>query len=399
MDIVETLLKNFIYLLFPIILYFILLTRDKNILNNKRIYSLELAVITSMYLLLRLQQNNYSYYSILLLNIPLIICLKYNKNIFAVVLSVFLVLYYHYQFDFNIIILIINYLLVNIICIKNNSIIKIDIILSLFNLIIIYLKYNSILTSLILVLTFVIIVILTILIIDFIDNTLIMNCSFNDIEKEKKIEQSLFQITHEIKNPLTVCKGYAQMSNNVNDLNKMKQYMNIINEELEHTLLILDDFKSLRNIDVKMEKMNLCALLDDIVDCFNIVLINKNIDINYTLDNDIYIYGDYERLKQVFLNVIKNSLEALVDVKDARVNIDVKIKRKYVYVNILDNGIGIDKNDIDKIFDSFYTTKSKGTGLGLYICREIIVKHGGSISYESKVNEYTKCIIKLKKVV
>ena len=105
---------------------------------------------------------------------------------------------------------------------------------------------------------------------------------------------------------------------------------------------------------------------------------------------------DYNRMKQVLVNIFKNSIEAKDKKKKYKfINIDVINGRNDVTIKIKDNGIGMDKKTLSKVDEMFYTTKEKGTGLGVALSKEIIELHGGSMKYTSQIGKYTQVTIKL----
>ena len=111
------------------------------------------------------------------------------------------------------------------------------------------------------------------------------------------------------------------------------------------------------------------------------------------IDEEIFINGDYERLKQVLINVIKNAVEAMSE--NGLIEVIVKRNKKTVSLQIKDNGCGMTKEELSKIDDLFYSSKEKGLGIGVPLSREIISLHQGKMEYKSKENEYTKIIITL----
>ena len=123
---------------------------------------------------------------------------------------------------------------------------------------------------------------------------------------------------------------------------------------------------------------------------------NKKINIeNKILEDEIYINADYNRLTQVFINILKNSVEALDKEKEPKIIIWTKQDRETIEVHIKDNGEGMEKETLEKIKEPFYTTKLKGTGLGVSLSNEIIKAHKGTLKYISKKNKYTEVIVKL----
>ena len=120
----------------------------------------------------------------------------------------------------------------------------------------------------------------------------------------------------------------------------------------------------------------------------------KNIKFNYKCNEDeIYLWGDYERLKQVFVNIIKNSVEAIS--VDGIIDMNLCLLDKKVIITISDNGSGMNQEELSNIKEMFYTTKKNGTGLGIALSNEIILAHNGKLNYESEKEKGTKCIIEL----
>ena len=113
------------------------------------------------------------------------------------------------------------------------------------------------------------------------------------------------------------------------------------------------------------------------------------------LQEEIYINGDYNRLNQVLLNIIKNSIEAKDEKKQSYVKLYTKLNQKNIKIYIEDNGVGISKENMKKISEPFFTTKQNGTGLGVLLSKEIITAHDGKIEYKSKENTGTIVTITL----
>jgi signal transduction histidine kinase len=100
---------------------------------------------------------------------------------------------------------------------------------------------------------------------------------------------------------------------------------------------------------------------------------------------------------QVFINIIKNSIESFEDKKKKKITITEREDTNNIYITIEDNGMGIKKEDLIHISKPFFTTKKTGTGLGVSLSNEIILAHGGTMKYESEYGIGTKVIIKLPK--
>ena len=160
----------------------------------------------------------------------------------------------------------------------------------------------------------------------------------------------------------------------------------------------MNDFLNLTKLKVKRSVMDISLLLDDISEEIDTLLSETNINFMYDVtEEEVYIEGDYDRLKQVFINIIKNSIESIDKNKIGLIELKMVVK-KDIIITIKDNGVGISKDKLKRIGEPFFTTKDKGTGLGIKLSTEIIELHDGSIKYSSKENEGTTVKIRLKKI-
>jgi two-component sensor histidine kinase len=221
-----------------------------------------------------------------------------------------------------------------------------------------------------------------------------LNTTIKMLEKDKKIKDALFKLTHEIKNPLAVCKGYIDMID-LNKEEKALKYINIMKQEINRSLNIISDFVEYNKIKVVKEQIDLNCLLDDVYDSFKILMTNKKIKLEYKNRNDqeIYFNGDYERLKQVIINILKNACEACTE--NGKIEISSNLYKNYLDILIEDNGIGMDEETLKNIKEMFYTTKQNGTGLGVALSNEIIKSHNGELLFTSELNKGTKVTIRL----
>ena len=194
----------------------------------------------------------------------------------------------------------------------------------------------------------------------------------------------LFQVAHEVKNPIAVCKGYLDMLD-INNKDKVERYIPVVKKEMNRALSIMDEFLSTKRITLNKDLMDFSLLLDDIKETMSLVL-DKNINLIIpSLDEELILDGDYDKLKQVVVNLIKNSYEAGAK----NIKLVVKIKKNRLKLEIIDDGIGISKNDLERIGNIFYTTKVMGTGMGVAISKEILKLHSGELSYSSILNKGT----------
>jgi signal transduction histidine kinase len=177
-----------------------------------------------------------------------------------------------------------------------------------------------------------------------------------------------------------------------NNEDHVKRYIPIIRQEIERTLTLMNDFMNLTKLNVEKRKMDISVLLQDISEVSYLMLKEKKMElISSIIDEEIYIDGDYDRLKQVFINVIKNAMEAIPANKKGIIKLDAKINHNELIITINDNGIGMNKEVLSKIGEAFYTTKKEGTGLGVKLSKEIIEAHEGYIEYKIEAKNGNNC--------
>ena len=343
-------------------------------------------------------------YDELLVNMPLIISILYNRKYASIAIAIILI-GFNALIGNNIIITVIEYLfyiIIFVILLKkikspNTVILTITCIKGVFMTIEqYYILENQALTTIIKVaialIVFYLISTIVINIISKIEETISLNQTLKELEKEKNLKNSLFKITHEVKNPIAVCKGYLSMIDYTNK-EKAKKYNEIILSEIDRTLDIMDNFSEYTKINIKKDIMDLDSLITDTINSLNPIFKEKSIKVTYKYDDELYIEGDYKRLKQVLINILKNSTEAITT--NGQITITLKKLKNNINLVIKDNGVGISKEDLDKIGDLFYTSKEKGCGIGVALSKEIINQHNGTITYTSKLDNYTKVTIKL----
>ena len=172
------------------------------------------------------------------------------------------------------------------------------------------------------------------------------------------------------------------------------KYVNVLKRETKKELVLLNDFLSSNKIILNKEIVDINLLLEDVMESFKPLIEKKNIKLISRIPKDeLMLFIDYDKMCEVISNLIKNSIESIDKVGIIEIY-SIKIKDN-VNIIIKDNGIGMTKKEIKNIFIPFYTTKSKGTGLGTYISKIIIKKHRGKIKYESIKNKGTKTIVTL----
>ncbi|MCU5223954.1 PAS domain-containing sensor histidine kinase [Bacillus tropicus] len=231
-----------------------------------------------------------------------------------------------------------------------------------------------------------------------------------DITERKKTEELLNKsdtlaaigqlaagVAHEVRNPLTVIKGFIQLF----QINKEDQekYFNLMLSEIERIEAILQEFLSIAKTDeISTEKKNIYQIFKNVVSLMNTKAIMTNIQVELYADSkDIIIECSENQLKQVFINILQNSIEAMPD--GGRISIHIKeIGKDGIIISVIDKGIGIPEERIKRLGEPFYSTKEKGTGIGLMLSYKIIESHQGKISIMSEVGVGTTVTIYLPKI-
>lgn len=209
-------------------------------------------------------------------------------------------------------------------------------------------------------------------------------------------------VSHEIKTPISSIKGFARLLDD-DDLSKedRKEYVGIIVEESDRLLELSTNILKLSKLQhqdkiTKKEQIDIAEQIRKVVAILEPKWQEKDIKISVSL-KDIYFYGDEELLFQVWTNLIDNAIK-FSKIK-GKIDIKVEENNKKVFVKIKDNGIGMDKEELEKIFTRFYQVdkshSGEGSGLGLAIVKRIIELSGGSIDIESEKDVGTEITIKL----
>ncbi|MCY8823895.1 PAS domain-containing protein [Bacillus atrophaeus] len=195
-------------------------------------------------------------------------------------------------------------------------------------------------------------------------------------------------IAHEIRNPLTAIKGFLQLMKPTMEGNE--HYFDIVFSELSRIELILSELLMLAKPQQHAfkEHLNLKKLISEVTALLETQANLNGIFIKTAFQRDsIFINGDQNQLKQVFINLIKNAVESMPD--GGTVEIDTTEDEHSVHVTIKDEGEGIPEKVLKRIGEPFLTTKEKGTGLGLMVTFNIIENHQGTIQVDSKPEKGT----------
>ncbi len=383
---------NIIYLVFPLMSYFLYLVYSKVRFEEEKFLFLDLAIFSSYYICSRFGDIPAMY--AFLINIPLLLALYKKRIVPSFVLSLCIAVFLSEIYNVSMYFLIFEYMVIFIFSFFNkyktiNVFLVFKILFGIISLFLIpdyIIGFNSVIYVITLLIVMYVVFCFIILFYTKAESIVNMYYSLYGITKEKKLYESLFKITHEIKNPLAVCKGYLDMFD-IKNPKKANKYVNIINQEIDRTLMLLKDFSDISKIKIEKNIMDITMLMEDV--CDEVLLaFNTNVKFKYDFfDDEVLVDGDYNRLKQVLINLVKNAKESIKD--SGMVILEGKIVNKNYVINIRDNGIGMDSETIKKIGTAFYTTKKNGTGLGVCLSKEIIERHGGTVTYFSKETKGT----------
>lgn len=206
-------------------------------------------------------------------------------------------------------------------------------------------------------------------------------------EKLSMIGQLAAGIAHEIRNPLTSLKGFIQLLQPTLLDNKM--YADIMLSELERINFIVSELLVLaKPQNLQIRSIPLIHLLDDILVLLASEANLKNIRFQTAFTAHCFVLGEENQLKQVFINVMKNSIEAITGHGEIHISTHA-LDHNRIMVRLSDNGCGVSEDLIPKLGEPFFTTKEKGTGLGLMISSKIIKDHNGTFEISSKINQGT----------
>jgi signal transduction histidine kinase len=209
------------------------------------------------------------------------------------------------------------------------------------------------------------------------------------------------EIIHNILNPINGLILYLEMNKENESINNLISPISLANDKIRDFIRDLSNgFENQR----QQEIVNLENHIVDILEIMKPKSLGHNVSLNFIRKYDVnLIIANPLKIYQVFINLISNSLDAFEKVSDSRKKvINIIIESDYDYnllIKIYDNGCGIERENLKRIFDNSFSTKDKGSGIGLHNTRKIIENHlGGNIKAKSTINEYTVFTIKIPKV-
>ncbi|MBD8068611.1 GHKL domain-containing protein [Bacillus sp. PS06] len=218
-----------------------------------------------------------------------------------------------------------------------------------------------------------------------------MFISENHKDKLAILGQMSSSFVHEFRNPLTSVIGFTKLLKSEHpELN----YLDIIDLELNQLKFRITQFLHTSKAELKedhRENFDISSLFEDILQLTYPSIVDTHVNVQTKIDQPFSITANRDEIKQVLLNIFINSLDALRSNtnKPKNLTVDCHKVENDVVITITNDGPEIPKESLEKIFDPFFTTKELGTGIGLFVCKKIIEKHGGTIECSSNPNATT----------
>ena len=409
MNYVKTVILDGMSVLFPLCLYLVYIAYIRSIDAKEGKVPFSIAILVSLFSLMYFDDLQ-NYNTNTFFSTPLLISYLSKRDKTAIIISIILMILYHQIHDVSIIVLaclyITYYLAYKYLEKKSNFVRNYSIVFCILKciyataILILVIRPNDIAHHFYFQIFFGSIVLTVFSFLSFFffiksKKILEINTTFKELDKEKKLRASVFKLNHELKNPLAVCNGYLEMFPEASKKDQDK-YIEIMQNEIKRSLTIINDFSSLGKIkNIEVEEIDICYLLEEIKEILE-PLFKKNKAKIEIPDDEIYVEGDYNRLKQVFINLFKNSLESKRK-EDLVVNVKIKEDNNNCIISMKDNGNGMSKETLEKIYNDFFTTKETGTGIGIPYIKEIIELHHGTLTYKSRENRETTVLITLPK--
>ncbi|MDZ5472480.1 ATP-binding protein [Bacillus sp. 31A1R] len=236
---------------------------------------------------------------------------------------------------------------------------------------------------------------------------------FHEITEIKKLEQMrkdfVANVSHELKTPVTSIKGFSEtlLDGAMEDQGTLEAFLNIILKESDRLQSLIQDLLDLSKIEqqgfnLSLQEFDLVEALNEVIAILQGKASEKGINLKLHASVDkMILEGDLYRIKQIFINLINNAISYTPN--DGEVSITLFEKQSKVYTQVKDTGIGIEKEEISRIFERFYrvdkarSRNSGGTGLGLAIVKHLVEAHKGNITVDSEVGKGTTFTIEMYK--
>lgn len=196
-------------------------------------------------------------------------------------------------------------------------------------------------------------------------------------------------VAHEIRNPLTVVRGFMQIFSKEEFVPaEKKEYIQLMIRELDRAEKIINNYLSMAKPRAEIyEKIDLARQIQHVISIISSYGMLNDISIKAHCEDNLFVEGSKEKLNQVFINLLKNAIEA--SPHGSEISIASYRKKGNIYVDITDQGVGLTSEEIKRLGTPYYSTKKQGTGLGLMVSQGIVTSMGGKIEVQSEKEQGT----------
>ncbi len=224
------------------------------------------------------------------------------------------------------------------------------------------------------------------------------NAELKKINEE--LDKFVYSVSHQIRSPLTSLLGLINIAK-IDKQNKIRDYLDLMQvsiENLDQTVHEINDYSKNTRLEIQREQIKFDDLCEEILADISFGGKLNSFEVITNIKSDHLFYSDIERLRVIISNILSNAIK-FNDLEKSKPTIvmDIATSPNNVEISVTDNGEGIDKKALPKIFDMFYrgARSAQGAGLGLYVVKEIVNKLQGSIGVQSVLGEGSKFIVKL----
>jgi two-component system sensor histidine kinase HydH len=201
-------------------------------------------------------------------------------------------------------------------------------------------------------------------------------------------------MAHEIRNPLAGIKGFAQLIETAENMDQARLYADrIVTQSIRMESLVNDLLSFVREDRGERQPADLAALVRECVAMIRLEADPAKVEVVHTPQTPLKLMTSSDRIIQLLLNLLKNGLQAMPD--GGKLLVELEKIQSLAIIRVCDSGIGIPAESLPHIFEPFWTSKARGTGLGLALCRKVALEHGGTLAVESTVGVGTTFTLKL----
>ncbi|MCM3586018.1 ATP-binding protein [Mesobacillus maritimus] len=212
-------------------------------------------------------------------------------------------------------------------------------------------------------------------------------------DKNEAISHLAASVSHEVRNPLTVTRGFLQLLKDSSIPEHKRQfYLNTAIDELDRAEIILSDYLSFsKPHNNHVSQLNVKTEMEKSIELLLPYANHNSVKVNQQLQDNLYILGDATKFQQCLLNIMKNGIEAMANGGVLRIEAKSSSSKQTVIIHIIDSGVGMSHTQLAKLGEPYFSTKAeKGTGLGMMVAYKILREMGGNLKATSHLNKGTQ---------